>query len=185
MRRYSWISRDIPADPHSGVLRRDEPPDSSLLNRYLYLHLRHQNAPTIVARLDRCAAAHGLRPLLPFLDLRVVEWCLPLPGHYKMSGVQPKRLLHAVAQRYLPPGVANRRDKKAIVSGGDWMPLRSEHADVVRAVPSERAIRESGWIEPRAASRFMEDYLAGVPHDHLAVWRLITAWRWLELFHLS
>jgi asparagine synthase (glutamine-hydrolysing) len=183
--RYAWISRDIPVDPHSAVLREDVPPDRSLLNRYLYLHLRHQNAPTIVARLDRCAAAHGLRPLLPFLDLRIVELCLPLPGHYKMSGAQPKRLLHAVAQRYLPAAVSNRRDKKAIVSSGEWMPLRSEYADVVRAVPSEQSIRESGWIEPRAAGRFMEDYLAGVHHDHLAVWRLITAWRWLEMFQLS
>jgi len=182
--RYSWISRDIPVDPHSGALRKDVPPDRSSLNRYLYLHLRHQNAPTIVARLDRCAAAHGLRPLLPFLDLRVMELCLPLPGHYKMSGAQPKRLLHAVAQRYLPPDVSNRTDKKAIVSGRDWMPLRTVHADVVRAVSSERAIRESGWVEPRAADRFMQDYLAGAHHDHLAVWRLITAWRWLEMFHL-
>lgn len=184
-RHYSWISRDMPDNPNTRLLHEDAPPDKSALNRYLYLHVRHQNAPTILARLDRCAAAHGLRPLVPFLDLRVIELCLPLPGRYKMSGAQPKRLLHTVAQRYLPPEVVNRTDKKAIVSSGGWMPLRSEYADVVRAVPSERSIRESGWIDPREADRFLTDYLSGFHDDHLGVWRLMTAWRWLEIFDLS
>jgi asparagine synthase (glutamine-hydrolysing) len=184
-RRYRWIARPIPPDPMRERLRSDAAPDRALLNRYLYRHLRHQNAPTVLARLDRTAASLGIQALVPFLDRRLVEWCLPLPDHYKVFHAQPKRLLHAVACRRLPPAVANRTDNMAIVSSSSWMPLRSDYASVIQAVPRERRLRESGWIEARAAERFVDSYLKGGHTDHLAVWRLFTAWRWLELFQLS
>ena len=185
IRRYRWIAREVPPDPYRGQLKADVAPTHAALNRYLYRHVRHQNAPTILARLDRCAAACGIQPLVPFLDRRVVEWCLPMPAHYKVFRGQPKRLLHAIARRYLPLEVADRRDKKGIVPSSSWMPLRTEYADVLSAVPHERRVRESGWIEPRSAERFIQSYLAHHHNDHLAVWRLFTAWRWLDLFKLA
>jgi asparagine synthase (glutamine-hydrolysing) len=184
-RRYAWISRELPDDPFAGDLRGDVAPDASLLNRYLYRHVRHQNARAILARLDRCAAAHGVRALVPFLDRRLVEWCLPAPDRYKVFRGQPKRLLHAVARRHLPSEVADRTDKKAIVSGTSWMPLRTTYADAIRSVPLERRVRECGWIDAREAGRFIEAYCAGRHADHLGVWRLYTASRWLELFALG
>ncbi len=184
-RRYRWIAHRIPPDPMRRRLRSDAAPDRRLLNRYLYRHLRHQNAATVLARLDRTAASSGVRPLVPFLDRRLVEWALPLPDHYKVFRAQPKRLLHAVACRRLPPTVANRTDNMAIVSSSSWMPLRAEYASVIRGVPREPRLRESGWIDVRAAERFVDSYLRGGHADHLAVWRLFTAWRWLELFRLS
>jgi asparagine synthase (glutamine-hydrolysing) len=184
-RRYRWLSRDLPPDPYRDRLRTDVAPDHSLLNGYLYRHVRHQNAPTVLGRLDRCAAAHGLRSLVPYLDRSVVEWCLPLPGRYKVFRGQPKRLLHSVARRHLPAEVADRRDKQGIVPTKPWMAVRTEFAEAFRAVPHERRVRESGWIDPRAAERFIEGYLAERHTDHLGVWRLFTAWRWLELFRLS
>ena len=184
-RGYRWIARDLPTDLFAGALEADVAPDRSLLNRYLYRHVRHQNAPTVLARLDRCATALGVRPLVPFLDRRLVEWCLPLPDRYKVFRGQPKRLLHAVARRHLPREVADRTDKKAIVSGSAWMPLRAEYADAIRSAPTARRLRESGWIDVREAERFVDAYLSGRHSDHLAVWRLYTASRWLELFALS
>jgi asparagine synthase (glutamine-hydrolysing) len=185
IRRYRWMAREMPTDPYRGQLSADVAPTRAGLNRYLYRHVRHQNAPTVLARLDRCAAARGIRPLVPFLDRRVVEWCLPMPAHYKVFRGQTKRLLHAIARRHLPIEVADRRDKRGIVPSSSWMPMRTEYADALSAVPHERRVRESGWIEPREAEHFIQSYLAHRHDDHLAVWRLFTAWRWLELFHLA
>jgi asparagine synthase (glutamine-hydrolysing) len=184
-RRYRWIARPIPSDPARPALSADAPPTVSLLNRYLYRHVRHQNAATVLARLDRTAARLGVRPLVPFMDRRLVEGCLPLPDEYKIFRGQPKRLLHAVACRRLPRSVASRTDNMAIVSSSAWMPLRTEYADVIRAVPRQKRLRESGWVDGQVAERFVDSYLEGRHSDHLAVWRLFTAWRWLELFQLS
>ncbi len=183
-RRYRWIARRIPSDPMRSAVSEDAPPSPSLLNRYLYRHVRHQNAATILARLDRTASPLGVRPLVPFMDRRLVEWCLPQPDEHKIFRGQPKRLLHAVACRRLPRSVASRTDNMAIVSSSAWMPLRTEYADVIRAVPRQKRLRESGWIDGQAAERFVDSYLEGRHADHLAVWRLFTAWRWLELFQL-
>ncbi len=182
---YRWIDRALLMDPCAGALETDVAPDRSLLNRVLYRHVRHQNAPTVIARLDRCAATVGVRPLVPFMDRRLVEWSLPAPERYKVFRGQPKRLLHAVARRHLPPEVADRTVKRAIVSGSSWMPLRTTYADAIRSAPTERRLRESGWIDAREAVRFVDAYLSGRHSDHLAVWRLYTASRWLDLFSLS
>ena len=184
-RAYPWIARDLLVDPFMGDLASDVAPDRSLLNRYLYRHVRHQNAPTVLARLDRCAAAAGVRPLVPFLDRRLVEWSLPAPDRYKVFRGQPKRLLHAVARGHLPREVADRTDKKAIVSGSSWMPLRTAYADGIRSALGQRHLRESGWIDVREAGRFLESYVSGAHDDHLAVWRLYTASRWLDLFSMG
>lgn len=184
-RRYRWITRALAPDPFADAASADASPDRSLLNRYLYRHVRHENAPTVLARLDRCAAALGIVPLVPFLDRRVVEWCLPMPDRYKVFRGQPKRLLHAVARRRLPAEVADRTDKKAIVTGSAWMPLRTSFAQAVRSAIAERHLRDSGWVDVREVARFVDGYFSGRHDDHLAVWRLFTASRWLDRFGLA
>ena len=183
-RRYRWIARSLAPDPFADAASADASPDRSALSRYLYRHVRHENAPTVLARLDRSAAALGVRPLVPFLDRSVVEWCLPMPDRYKVFRGQPKRLLHAVARRRLPAEVADRTDKKAIVTGSAWMPLRTSYAQTIREAIADRHLRDSGWIDVREMARFVDGYFSGRHDDHLAVWRLFTASRWLDLFDL-
>jgi asparagine synthase (glutamine-hydrolysing) len=186
----SWTTRRRPAwlDPEraSSTEPHDEPrersADPSLLNRYLFDLVRHTNLPAVLLIQDRNAMAHGVENRPPFLDHRIVEWAFRLPSSSKVSQGRRKRVLWNAARSIVPPLVLARTDKRAIVSRGDWMPLRTAHREAVAAMADSRTLREAPYIRASETRTFVHDYLRGAHDDGMGVWRLYTAWRWLERF---
>jgi asparagine synthase (glutamine-hydrolysing) len=184
-RRYRWLEpggRTVDDLLAAGRAGRDESPDPSALNRYLYRLVRHTNLPVVLQMQDRSSMAHGVESRVPFLDHRVVELAFRLPESHKVDLGIRKRVLLEVSRGLLPDAVLERRDKKVFVSRADWVPLRAAHAEALRDMARARRLRESGWINGAALERFVEGYLGGRHDDGAAVWRLYTAWRWLEAF---
>ena len=118
--------------------------------RRLLGSLHHTN----LQRADRMGLAHGVEARVPFLDLEVVGWALHLPPELKRSrlpgkGEQDKRVVRALAGRFLPPGLAWR--PKAKFSQG------SGAAPVLRQL-AEELITDREWT--RLAARFPDVPLA-------------------------
>lgn len=177
-RRHAWLDPEqvSPAEP------RDRSADPSLLNRHLFELVRHTNLPAVLLIQDRNAMAHGVENRPVFLDHRIVEWAFRLPSSSKVSQGRRKRVLWNTARHIVPPLVLARTDKRAIVSRGDWMPLRIAHREAVAAMADSRTLREAPFIRAREMRTFVHDYLRGAHDDGMSVWRLYTAWRWLERF---
>ena len=64
-----------------------------------------------VLRADRCISSHGLELRVPFLDRRLIDLCLSLPGEDKapQKGVEKAILRRAFRDGYLPDEVLWRR----------------------------------------------------------------------------
>jgi asparagine synthase (glutamine-hydrolysing) len=123
--------------------------------------------------------AHAVESRVPFLDHRIVEFCFRLPPAYKIARGERKRILREVAREYLPDVVMERKDKKVFVSKSDWLPL-GQHSTELRDMAFSRTMQELPWVRPKRMTRFVENFLRGLHHNSSAVWRLYTAWRWLE-----
>lgn len=160
---------------------RDAGRDRSRLNRALYQATRHTNLPGVLLHQDRNSMAHGIESRVPFLDHRIVERIFRLPPGHKIHRGVRKRILREAARDLLPPLVTQRKDKKALVSTPRWIPLR-EHAGELREMSRSSALAELPWLDAREAARAVDRYLGGEGEDHLSIWRLYSAWRWLEIF---
>jgi asparagine synthase (glutamine-hydrolysing) len=57
---------------------------------------------TTLQRIDRCTAAHGLTPLLPFLAPKVVKLALRIPARYKVYKGMSKWILREAMRDFLP-----------------------------------------------------------------------------------
>jgi asparagine synthase (glutamine-hydrolysing) len=156
--------------------------DPSLLNQYLFRLVTRTNLPTVLQLQDRSAMAHGIESRVPFLDHRFVEYCFTLPASYKVHRGQRKRVLAAASRGLVPDAVLDRRDKKTFISRANWIPLRERHAEALRAMASSTTMQTAPWFRPRTLAAFVDDYLRGRHDDAPAVWRLYTAWRWMDLF---
>jgi asparagine synthase (glutamine-hydrolysing) len=69
-------------------------------------------APYLVAANERTwrkAVAQGIEPRKPFLDKRVIEFCLGLPWNQKARNGWSKYIVRRLAEEHLPPEVAWRR----------------------------------------------------------------------------
>jgi asparagine synthase (glutamine-hydrolysing) len=103
---------------------------------------------------DAVSMAHSIESRLPFLDYRVVELCMRMPGRYKFRGGESKAPLRAYLRASGQGQIASRRRKQGFPTptnewlasdGADFMRdlLLDPHAAVrpyVVAAPLERAI---------------------------------------------
>lgn len=60
---------------------------------------------------DRNSMAHSVESRLPFLDYRLVEFCINIPPEQKIKGTNTKYILREAMKSYLPSEVYNRKDK--------------------------------------------------------------------------
>ena len=71
--------------------------------------------PQLVAgreRYDRTAAAVGIEPRDPFMDIRVIQFCLSLPADQLQRGGWPKHLLRRATEELLPDSIRWRHGKE-------------------------------------------------------------------------
>lgn len=73
--------------------------------------IQHYSVPALCHYEDRNSMAHSLEIRLPFLDYRLVNFSLNLPGALKIKGAVNKQILRK-AMNELPDQVRHRFDKK-------------------------------------------------------------------------
>ena len=74
--------------------------------------IKHPHLTAARERYDRVAAALGIEPRDPFMDVRVIEFCLSLPPEQLQSGGWPKLILRRAMRGILPEDVLWRRGKE-------------------------------------------------------------------------
>jgi asparagine synthase (glutamine-hydrolysing) len=67
--------------------------------------------PILLRYEDRNSMAHSVETRQPFVDYRLIEYCLSLPENLFFRNGKPKRLLAEACAPYLPQLILNRRDK--------------------------------------------------------------------------
>jgi asparagine synthase (glutamine-hydrolysing) len=60
---------------------------------------------------DRNSMAHSVESRLPFLDYRMVEFCINIPAQQKIQGTNTKYILREAMKDFLPSEVYDRKDK--------------------------------------------------------------------------
>jgi len=74
--------------------------------------INHPNLAVGVERYNRVASALSIEPRHPFLDRRVIEFCMALPGEQKLNQGWPKAILRRAMAGRLPDGVRWRMGKE-------------------------------------------------------------------------
>jgi len=153
------------------------------LHRLLVEQVTRGNLPTVLEQQYHNSMRHSIESRLPFLDHKVVEAAMAMPDEQKINEGIRKRPLFDLGRKLLPPAVAERTNKRMIVSDQRWADLRREGKAQLEAWAASPQLRESQYWDGAAASRYVSDFLLGHHENGLAVWRLYTASRWMEMFH--
>jgi asparagine synthase (glutamine-hydrolysing) len=133
---------------------------------------------TLLRDTDTMSMAHGLEVRVPFLDHRLIERLLELPGRVKLRTGSAKWLLVAAAGD-LPEIVTQRRKQGFELPFDRWLrgALREEMVETLASKTWE------GWLDRRAVNQVWEGFLA----QRLSwsrVWALYVLREWIER-HLS
>lgn len=126
----------------------------------------------------RVDAVVGVERRYPFLDRRLVELCLSLPGDQKLREGWTRSVMRRALAGMLPEEV-RRRPGKANLGPPFVRALGSTDRAVLEAVVARPGVLGE-WVDPSSLSGLWQRCRAGGgDHDWFALWRVAVAARWL------
>ena len=166
-----------PRSPHLGSVNLRDPVRSLSIAQLISLNL-----PMLLHWADRDSMAHGVESRLPFLDYRLVEFCLGLPEEHKLSEGWTKRVLREGMTGRLPESVRLRRDKLGFATAEEVWMRKSHRPEFVALL--DTSIEASGGILTPAARDSALRMLDGRAPFSFLLWRMINFGCWLRRFEI-
>jgi len=164
LRNFCWDQKCLP------VRRFFEPqwehglaPGASRLEQ-LFRHMAEVNvrlnlANDFLFKVDIASMKESLEVRVPMLDEELFAFGLSLPPHLKVKGRTRKRVLRAVAQRQLPPAVANKPKRGFGVPVDNW--VDAEFKARVRETLLGTSSRVAEFYRPEAYRPIVEAFYNG------------------------
>ena len=126
--------------------------------------------PLLLHFEDRNSMAHSIEARVPYLDYRLVEFCINIPSQYKFKGALTKEILREAMEPYLPSEIYKRTNKVGFQTPIEqYISQDKELSGKMQDYLYHSDLWNSGWIdqskyEPRhlfplySLARFMEIY---------------------------
>lgn len=158
---------------------RADAPTSDPLAFVQYLDFKTYLPGDILVKVDRASMAHSLEVRVPILDHTFIEWAASLPSNLKLRGSEGKYLLKKSLGPYVSADTLYRPKMGFAVPLASW--LRGPLRERLRQSVLEGRLNESGFFEPRALSRLVEQHLSGRSDHSAALWALLMLEGFLRL----
>jgi asparagine synthase (glutamine-hydrolysing) len=103
---------------------------------------------------DRMMMAHSVEGRFPFLDYRVIEFCVNLPANIKLKGLKEKYILKKIAKPFLPEAIPQRQ-KQAYSAPDSASFFNGNKLDYIDELLSEENLAKTGYFSPTAVSNLV------------------------------
>ena len=116
---------------------------------------------------DRNAMAYGIESRVPFLDHRLVEFCLSLPDDLKVNGSKTKWILRESMKHIIPNSLYNRTNKLGFATPHQsWLEEHKEY------------IIDQINLDKSALSKYVD--FDSFNYKGQALWRVFIVGKWLR-----
>ncbi len=157
-----------------------------LVDTWSFRDMRHRqildidkfSIPGLCRYEDRNSMANSLEMRIPFLDYRLVSFCLNLRNDIKIQNGWTKYILRKVMTD-LPNEIRYRRDKKGF-SVPEESFLRNELKDDILSIKNYSVLHEMGIIDKDSFIHYYNDFLEGKGHytEFTDITRVYIAEKW-------
>lgn len=147
------------------------------------LQILHTSVPMLLHFEDRDSMAHSVESRTPFLDYRLVEFNLGLPGHFKIHEGWTKHVMREGMKDILPPSICWRMDKMGFLTAEEEWVCRERPAEFMCLVEESLELSQ-GIFKPKVRDLALRMMKGKLPYNS-TLWRQITFSKWLELFDVS
>lgn len=132
---------------------------------------------------DRNSMAHSIESRVPFLDYRLVEFILGLPGNFKIRNGVSKAVMRRGLKSVVPDKILQRRDKMGFVTPEEvW--ARERAVPQFREALADAVTCGKGLLTPGAMEQF-EKMVSGKAAYDSCIWRMICFGRWVRKFGVA
>ena len=149
-------------------------------NEMMYVELKSRLPECMLARTDRITMAVSLEARTPFLDHRLVEWALKIPGDRKVRGRQEKVLLKEAVKPMLPTSVTRRRKQGLAVPFALW--TRFGIGKEIERILSKKAMRRRGILNPDYVQDLLSHWGPREARHSQLIWSLLCFELWCRMY---
>ena len=141
--------------------------------------IQNSSLPKLLHWEDRTSMAHSIESRVPFLDHKLVEFCLSLPSSFKCQGGVTKRILRSSLCDLLPAPIVGCLQKTGFGAPEEqWLrsngqALRDECIAGARLLPHIFSLR--------GVELLLNNFLSGGSYDPV-IWRIFTFSIWTRVF---
>ena len=151
-----------------------------LLQKALLADLQTYLVDDNLTKVDRASMAASLEVRIPFLDVRFAELAIGLSANVKLGRFarQPKRLLHALLSRHVPPELFRRPKRGFTLPISHW--FKTELRWLLDDYLNPTRLKREGLFNPVVVSRLVDEHLSGTRDREALLWALIFWEMWHE-----
>jgi asparagine synthase (glutamine-hydrolysing) len=144
------------------------------INRAARIDINGFLADDLLAKVDSATMAHGLEARVPFLDHRMVEMALRIPGSLKRRGNVGKLIVRDTFRPLIGNELTDRSKHGFNVPLAEWFrgPLRPMLADM-----TDGDLDAAPWIDRGVVRRMVDRHVAGADHAR-ELWTLYSLAAW-------
>jgi asparagine synthase (glutamine-hydrolysing) len=146
------------------------------LNRQMYTDIKIYLPEDILVKVDQSSMARSLEARGPFLDYRVVELALSIPGHMKIRGSERKYILKKAFKDLLPEVVLKRKKEGFSIPMKNW--LKRELQSPLQELLNKKTLTQLGFFNWRAVDRMVQEHLSGKQNHAHRLWSLMVFVLW-------
>ena len=179
----AWLGPEIVAAGQATASQRwqgarvDRPLGRTRLERGLHEALMVNPLPSLLRFDDRNSMAHSIESRVPFLDYRLIEFCLALPPEQKIRGGVTKHILRQAMKDVLPEPIRQRHDKIGFSTPQDrW--LREALAPWLAEVFHSPEFRSRPEFRAEEVLHLLARHQAGAGDQAQALWRCLVVELW-------
>ncbi len=131
----------------------------------------------ILTKVDRTSMAVSLEARVPLLDCDLVDFALQIPGKWRVTANESKRLFRRAIKGIVPESVLSRPKRGFEIPLGRWFrgPLR-HRVDALRDPSAE--LRQ--YADASAVRRLVFEHAVGRRDHSVILWRLMVLDCWLS-----
>jgi asparagine synthase (glutamine-hydrolysing) len=167
-----------PYAPLADAIRAAEGHDP--INRLLIAETQTLLPGNNLVKPDRMAMAHSLEVRSPFLDFRMAEFAMRVPGAMKLKGGETKWIYKRAVEPLLGRDLTWRRKQMFTVPVGEW--FRQRLAGYCRAMLLDGRLEARGLFDAGAVAAMLADHVAGTANHTRMLRALVSLEIWFRLF---
>jgi asparagine synthase (glutamine-hydrolysing) len=149
-----------------------ESQSASAVQNLMLFDVEYYLPEDLLVKEDRCTMAFGLEARVPYLDRDLIEFMLPLPLKYKVSGGATKKLFRKVAARYLPQSILKRPKHGFGSPAAEW--LRGK----LKPLAQDILFSSNALLKLPIVEKKFSEHSAGKADHSRALWAMLMLEFW-------
>jgi asparagine synthase (glutamine-hydrolysing) len=129
---------------------------------------------------DRASMAASVEVRVPFIDKKVVELAMQIPGQFKYKNKESKYILKKVAEKYLPKEIIYRPKASFGAPIRSW--ISTDLKTLVDKLLSNDNIKKRGILNPDYVQELIQKDRKGKEDNAYRIYQLLTLELWFREF---